>query len=109
MTGLYRNGCMLPWFRRERYDEARARMADADRLPASFDEWLEHAERREQQRIRAGLSVHRVNVDDDLFVRFCAERHEPLDGNARMRFAADHRIGMFNPNVAVHRGAKRTR
>lgn len=98
MTGLYDNLCGVPWFRRERYDVARASMAAADRLPAGYDLWRERAEQREQDIRRAGGTPHRVNVDDDAFIAFCAGRGQLLDSKARMQFAAAGCRG-FQANV----------
>jgi hypothetical protein len=87
LTNLYDKLIGIPWFRPERYDAARARMADADRLPPTYDLWCEGAEKREQQVSREGSASRRVNVDDDRFVGFCAGRGYLLDSKARTRFA----------------------
>lgn len=87
MTNLYDQLIGIPWYRPERYDSARARMADRDSLPETYDVWLERAEQREQETRSAGHSVRRVNVDDDLFVIFCRERDILLDRKARSDFA----------------------
>ena len=87
MINLYEKLIGIPWFRPERYDAARARMADADRLPPTYDIWSQRAEQREHDVRREGSSVRRVYVDDDKFVTFCAERNLLLDGKSRSDFA----------------------
>lgn len=87
MTNLYDKLIGIPWFRPELYDSARVRMNDVDRLPPTYDLWLEGAKQREEQVRREGSSARRVNVDDDLFFSFCAERNLLVDAKARVAFA----------------------
>ena len=89
MTDLYDQLIGIPWYRPERYNDARARMADAASLPESYNLWLERAEKREQETRTAGATPERVYVDDERFIAFCAEREIIRDGKARSRYAAD--------------------
>lgn len=99
MTNLYDQLIGLPWYRPERYDEARSRMADSALLPESYDIWREGAEQREHDTHSSGATPLRVYVDDDGFVTFCAEKNLILDSKARMRYAA-HKCLSFKSNVA---------
>lgn len=99
MTDLYDKLIGIPWFRPERYDVARARMADVDRLPPVYDVWRQRAEEREEKVRREGNTPNRVNVDDDRFVDFCAERNQVLDGKARSNYALARTAGVNQKNV----------
>jgi hypothetical protein len=113
MTNLYDKLVGIPWYRPERYDDARGRMADADSLPISYDVWREGAEQRENDIRRSGSSTERVNVDDDIFVTFCAERNLMLNSKFRMAFVGDRVAHGTKANVTDYEnpffrhGAKR--
>ncbi len=93
MTNLYDTIAGIPWFHPERYDVARATMADADRLPLTYDDWLAGAERRERRERASGKAPERVFVDDGAFVTWCREHKRPLDRKARSDFATGHEVG----------------
>lgn len=102
MTDRYDSLIGIPWYRPERYDDARRRMADADLIPDSYDVWRERAEKREQDTVSAGKTPRRVYVDDDLFVDYCGVKNLILDGKARSQYALDFCTQVFKPNVADH-------
>lgn len=77
----------IAWYRREDYERIRAIMDDRDKLPATFDEWLQAAEELERNLERAGHIVERVYIDPDAFAEWCRLRRLDIDSQARMRFS----------------------
>lgn len=78
----------LAWYRRADYARIREIMADGDSLPPVFHTWQSKAEQVERQAQAAGHVVHRVMVDPDKFVAWCAVNGMHVNSNARRRFAA---------------------
>jgi hypothetical protein len=64
-------------------------MADAHRLPASFDEWEDLANEAVSTITRQGGKPVRVETRLDDFVTYCTGRGLKLDAHGRSRFAAD--------------------
>lgn len=75
------------WYRREHYARVLAIMANAAALPRSFDQWLKNAETGEQRLRAQGWIVHRIDLDPDQFLAWCARLNINADGKARSRFA----------------------
>ena len=77
----------LPWYQREDYLVLLALFSDPDKLPTTFDAWLEHAERVEKQFQAAGFAVARIRISPAPFAAWCKERHVLPDQHARLSFA----------------------
>jgi hypothetical protein len=52
----------LPWYDRRDYPALLKLFSDLDKLPASYDAWLQRAEQVENQLQRAGLAVARIRI-----------------------------------------------
>ena len=79
----------MPWYRAEDYARLREMMADPHAMAAGFDAWQASAMNNERVAKDAGLSVVRVLIEPDAFAAWCSARSLPLDGSARMGFAAE--------------------
>ena len=77
----------LPWYARADYPILLRLFSDPDRLPASYDAWLQRAEQVENQLQRAGLAVARVRIRPVPFTAWCRERNISPDQAARLTFA----------------------
>ena len=77
----------LPWYHREDYGALLALFSDPDKLPSTFDAWLEHAEGVEKQFRAAGFSVARIWIRPAAFAAWCKERNVSPDQRARLIFA----------------------
>ncbi len=71
----------IVWFTRRNYTRHRA--MDPSGLPASFDEWLVHAERTSRD---TGIA-HRVVIDPAQFSAWCRAAARDTDASARTDFA----------------------
>jgi hypothetical protein len=77
----------LPWYHRQEYAELLALFSDPEKMPPTFDAWLEHAERVEKQLLEVGFVVARVWIRPSTFSVWCEERNASLDQRARLTFA----------------------
>ena len=72
-----------PWYARGDYP---ALLKDPDKLPATYDAWLQRAEQVEKQLQRAGLAVARIRIRPVPFAAWCREQNISPDQAARLTF-----------------------
>ena len=77
----------LPWYQREDYPILLALFSDPDKLPMTFESWLDRAEQVEKQIEAAGFTVVRIRIRPAPFAAWCNERHILPDQQARLSFA----------------------
>jgi hypothetical protein len=77
----------LPWYARGDYPALLKLFSDPDKLPATYDAWLQRAEQVESQMQRAGLAVARIWIRPYPFAAWCKERKISPDQAARLTFA----------------------
>ena len=77
----------LPWCDRRDYPALLTLFSDPDKLPATYDAWLERAEGVERQFKRAGFGVARIWIRPVPFAAWCDERKVSPDQAARLTFA----------------------
>jgi len=77
----------LPWYARADYPILLRLFSDPDKLPATYEAWLQRAEHVENQLQRAGLAVARVRIRPVPFAAWCKERGILPDQAARLTFA----------------------
>jgi hypothetical protein len=77
----------LPWYARGDYPALLKLFSDSYRLPATYDAWLERAERVERQLQKAGFDVVRIRIRSVSFSPWCKERMVSPDQAARLTFA----------------------
>jgi hypothetical protein len=76
----------LPWYDRRDYPALLELFSDPDKLPPTFDAWLERAERVERQFQKAGFDVVRIWIRPVSFLGWCKERMVSPDQAARLTF-----------------------
>jgi hypothetical protein len=76
----------LPWFRRADYAALLKLFSDPDKLPETFDVWLQRAEAVERQSRKAGFTVARILIQPAPFAAWCKERRVPPDQRARFAY-----------------------
>jgi hypothetical protein len=77
----------LPWYHRDDYPALLLVFSDPDKLPKTFDAWLEHAEGLERQLRTAGFVVARAWIRPAPFAAWCREKDILPDQQARLEFA----------------------
>jgi hypothetical protein len=76
----------LPWYARPDYPVLLKLFSDPDKLPATYDAWLERAERVERQLQKAEFDVVRIRIRPVSFSAWCKERMVSPDQAARLTF-----------------------
>jgi hypothetical protein len=79
----------MTWYRREDWERLLTVFADADRLPASYEQWLARAEAKCLEYESDGAAVEKVIIDPETFPVWCRKRELKADAEARARFAND--------------------
>jgi len=79
----------LAWYRAEDYPVLRAMFADGRKLQATYQEWVEEAQRTYTFLIGEGFHVIKISIDPDLFPAWCAKRGIAMDADARSRYAQE--------------------
>jgi hypothetical protein len=77
----------LPWYDRRDYPVLLKLFSDPDKLPTTYDAWLERAEGVERQFKKAGFTVARIWIRPVPFAAWCKERNVSPDQAARLFFA----------------------
>jgi hypothetical protein len=76
----------LPWYARRDYPALLKLFSDPDKLPATYDAWLNRAEGIERQFQKAGFGVARIWVRPVPFAAWCKKWNVPPDQAARLTF-----------------------
>ncbi|WP_417491846.1 hypothetical protein [Maricaulis sp.] len=77
----------VPWYRKADYRQILAIMADAHRLPVSYQAWAKKAERLEAEQTALGRRVVRAIIDPQTFPAWCARAGQNVDAQGRSAFA----------------------
>ena len=76
----------LPWYARSDYPVLLRLFSDPNKLPTTYDAWLERAERVEQAFQSAGFDITRIWIRPIPFAAWCKERNVSPDQVARLIF-----------------------
>ena len=90
-----------PWYARGDYPALLKLFKDPDKLPATYDAWLLHAEQVEKQLQRAGLTVARIRIRPVPFAVWCRERNISPNQAARLTLAKLSLRETFLPDVNI--------
>jgi hypothetical protein len=77
----------MTWYYRQDYRRILEVMEDADKLPATYDNWLKNAEAAEREMKKRGHTVIRAMINPDEFVTWCRGRGLKTDAEARKQWA----------------------
>jgi len=75
-----------PWFSRSDYPALLELFSDANKLPTTYDAWLERAKGVERQFQKAGLDISKTWIRPIPFAAWCDERNISPDQVARLIF-----------------------
>ena len=94
----------VAWYSPQGWGELRAIAPDADKLEASYEEWVEVVERGLADLRRAGLQPQRVEIAIAPFVAWCDRMGRRPDAAARAAYVAEQLQALQGPG-AEHRDA----
>ncbi len=78
----------VAWYKPDQWQELLAVSVDKDKLEATYDEWVEEAERVINELRRQGLHIVKVDVNIEELVAWCQSQNIPVNGEARSMYAA---------------------
>lgn len=78
----------IVWFRQEDYPALLAIFKDSEKMPRTWKEWLENAERMEKRAQADGHLTERVYIDPHTFPDWCARNDTSVDRDGRNKFVA---------------------
>lgn len=79
----------IAWYRREDYARLKAMFQDGEKVPGTFDEWLEVAQRVYDTLTTEGIRVVKAHIDPETFPGWCRARGYAMDTPARMAYAQE--------------------
>jgi len=82
MIGVY-------WYTREHYETMRTICIDEENFHATYDEWLEDAEKFCKQMENDGVKVVRTDLDPDRFLAFCKSKGMKPNASTRNWIATE--------------------
>jgi hypothetical protein len=77
------------WYPREQWDRWREVCTDGDDFEEDYEAWVDYASGRLIELKEQGFDVRKVDMDLDVWVRWCRRRGLPLNGKSRSRYAAE--------------------
>ena len=78
----------ISWFREEDYPTLLRLFTDANKMPRTWKEWLEGAEKMEKQVKAQGQNTERVYIDPDTFPDWCRREGVGVNREGRHKFVA---------------------
>jgi hypothetical protein len=78
----------IPWYRRDQWDQCVAIMADREKLPRTYSEWLHRAQQVVETVKRQGQVPVRAYIDPATFPEWCRAHSLHIDAQARTDYAA---------------------
>lgn len=79
----------MVWYKQEHWSTLKEMFVDGDLLPASYDEWLERAEKMKADAEAAGDAVIKVFIDPETFPEWCASKGLAMNSEARSQLAIE--------------------
>jgi hypothetical protein len=77
----------IGWYKEENYSTALKIFDDRDKLPKTYKEWFAKANDLKQKLEAEGMEVVCVDIDPDIFTKWCKDKKLKLDAKARTEYA----------------------
>jgi hypothetical protein len=78
----------IAWYRKEDYQRLLELFEDGQKLPATYEQWLQAANGLFERLKSQGVSVQRVYLYPNDFAAWCRSRGLNINADARMKYAA---------------------
>jgi len=89
----------LVWYTEKDFDTTRAIFSDCERLPCTYKDWLQQAERCLKVMADRGQLAYRIYIDPNKFPEWCRARGLNIDANGRNVFANTEAYRMYMAGV----------
>ena len=77
----------LAWYRQDQWQLLLDYSTDSDRLERTYQEWLEHAEKKVNEMSKEGINVVKININIEEMKKWCERHDKPIDGYTRSEYA----------------------
>jgi hypothetical protein len=77
----------LAWYRQDQWQLLLDCSTDSDRLERTYQEWLEHAEKKVNEMGKEGINVVKIDINIEEMKKWCERHDKPIDGYTRSEYA----------------------
>ncbi len=77
----------LAWYRQDQWQLLLDYSTDSDRLERTYQEWLEHAEKKVNEMGKEGINVEKIDINIEEMKKWCERHDKPIDGYTRSEYA----------------------
>ena len=77
----------LAWYRQDQWQLLLDYSTDSDRLERTYQEWLEHAEKKVNEMGKEGINVVKIDINIEDMKKWCERHDKPIDGYTRSEYA----------------------
>jgi hypothetical protein len=77
----------LAWYRQDQWQLLLDYSTDSDRLERTYQEWLEHAEKKVNEMGKEGINVVKIDINIEVMKKWCERHDKPIDGYTRSEYA----------------------
>ena len=87
----------LAWYRQDQWQLLLNYSTDSDKLERTYQEWLEHAEKKVNEMRKSGLNVVKIDINMEELKKWCEASDKPVDGYTRSEYAVY--LAQYNLNI----------
>ncbi len=77
----------LAWYRQDQWQLLLDYSTDSDRLERTYQEWLEHVEKKINEMGKEGINVVKIDINIEDMKKWCERHDKPIDGYTRSEYA----------------------
>ncbi len=77
----------LAWYRQDQWQLLLDYSTDSDRLERTYQEWLEHAEKKVNEMGKEGINVVKIDINIEEMKKWCERHDKQIDGHTRSEYA----------------------
>ncbi len=77
----------LAWYRQDQWQLLLDSSTDSDKLERTYQEWLEHAEKKVDELNKDGNNVVKVDINIKQMKKWCKRHKKQIDGYTRSEYA----------------------
>jgi hypothetical protein len=76
----------LAWYRQDQWQLLLDYSTDSDRLERTYQEWLEHVEKKMNEMGKEGINVVKIDINIEDMKKWCERHDKPIDGYTRSEY-----------------------
>ena len=76
----------LAWYRQDQWQLLLDYSTDSDKLERTYQEWLEHVEKKMNEMGKEGINVVKIDINIEDMKKWCERHDKPIDGYTRSEY-----------------------